>query len=100
MPTKTVKISEENYKWLTSVSGQIQSKIGTAVSIDKAISVMRTEDLKIIAGGWNISEEEAEELMKEIRMGWKRWKIPASIQTWSSSSSEKKKKRPTQSRQL
>jgi len=70
MGTKTIKISEENYRWLVSVAGELQAARAEPVSIDKTLSTIRAKDLKSFAGAWKISEKEAEELKKRIRDLW------------------------------
>jgi predicted CopG family antitoxin len=37
MSTKTVKISEENYRQLTSIAGEMQRDEGRSVSVDEAL---------------------------------------------------------------
>jgi predicted CopG family antitoxin len=76
MTLKTIKISEENYRWLVARSGEIQSSVGRPVSIDKTLSVMRTKNLEDLRGSWKMSDEETKAFMKDLRAHWKRWKTP------------------------
>ncbi len=41
MSSKTIKIKEENYKWLLKIASNIQKKLGRPVSFDEALSEMR-----------------------------------------------------------
>jgi predicted CopG family antitoxin len=74
MTLKTIKISEENYRWLCSKAGEIQKELGNQVSIDRAISSLRKKrSLSDLAGLSTMTDKEAEDLNKEIRKGWKKW---------------------------
>ncbi|HIH23793.1 TPA: hypothetical protein HA251_02055 [Candidatus Woesearchaeota archaeon] len=42
MATKTVKISEENYRQLTSIAGEMQRDEGRSVSVDEALRMVLT----------------------------------------------------------
>jgi hypothetical protein len=39
---KTIKISEENYKWLVKVAAEIQSKKLEPISLDEALSLIKS----------------------------------------------------------
>ncbi len=82
MTTKPIKISEENYNWLLNVAGEMQKSEGRSISIDDALSSIKTdgkkgsgESLLRFAGSWKISDKETREFKKHLHEGWKRWKI-------------------------
>jgi len=77
MANKAIKISEENYKWLVQLSGEMQKQQGKPVSIDKAITMMKREKISDLAGSWEMSDKEAETIYKKLSEGWKKWKISA-----------------------
>ena len=41
MGSKTIKIKEENYKWLLKTASDIQKKLGRLVSFDEALSEIK-----------------------------------------------------------
>ena len=75
--TKAIKISEENYVWLSKVAGNLQMEKGKHVSIDEAISHLKGKRGSILdlAGTWDMSDKEAQDLKRTLREGWKSWKI-------------------------
>lgn len=76
MITKTVKLSEENYKWLCEVAGTSQAEEKRMVSLDEVVSRIRMRlggKLSDVIGSWKMSGEEAEEFKRDLRAGWKRW---------------------------
>lgn len=75
MALKTIKISEENYKWLVELSGELQKEMGHPVSLDKALKMLHKGRLSELAGSWKMSDKEAETIAKKIETGWKKWKI-------------------------
>ena len=78
MTTKTIKVSEDNYRWLLKLSNHLQKKLGKPISIDKAITLLHAPNKKNImdlAGKWKISDQEAEEIFKDLSERWKKWKI-------------------------
>ena len=76
MTLKAVKISENNYRWLSSVTGELQQQRGEPVSIDEALGVLRRgRELSELAGTWKMSKGEAETIERGLRKGWKRWQI-------------------------
>ena len=78
MISKTVKISEGNYRWLMEVAGKLQTEEKRNVSVDEALSVVKKK-LKgkpsDLAGSWNITDEEVKAMEKGLRAVWKTWKI-------------------------
>ena len=76
METKTVKISENNYKLLWKYAGELQKELCEPVSIDKAITFLfKKGRITELAGTWKMSDEKFSEMMKNLRIGWKQWKI-------------------------
>ncbi len=76
MDTKTVKISETNYRWLCTYAGELQKELGEPVSIDKAITFLHKNGrIHDLAGSWKLSDKEAEDMMKHLKKGWSTWKI-------------------------
>lgn len=72
----SIKISEENYKALSSLSGKLREKLQKPVSINDAISFLhRRRKISDLAGAWKMSSKEAEELIEGLKEGWKKWKI-------------------------
>lgn len=76
MGTKTIKISDANYKVLYEFAGELQEDFGEPVSADRAITFLfnRTK-LSDLAGSWKMSDAEAREFLQSLRNGWFRWKI-------------------------
>mgnify|MGYP001562520216 CR=1 FL=1 len=73
MAYKTIKISEENYRWLLKLASIIQSEKGKLVSFDDAISEIKNEKIErkkdklmSLAGSWKMSDKEALKLIDEI----------------------------------
>ncbi|HLD15269.1 MAG TPA: hypothetical protein VJB94_01690 [Candidatus Nanoarchaeia archaeon] len=76
MEAKTVKISKQNYEWLCEIAGKVQIEEKRSISIDEAISKLRSSGkLSDLAGAWDISDKQARKLLKDIRKGWRNWKI-------------------------
>lgn len=75
MVTKTIKISEENYKWLVELSGEMQKELGKPISLDKALKMLHKGRLSELAGSWKMSDKEAEKIRNNLSEGWKKWKI-------------------------
>ncbi len=76
MHLKTIKISEPNYKTISHYAGRLQAKLGKPVSLDKALTLLfRKSKFSDLAGSWKMSDGEAEEFLKNIKKGWKNWKI-------------------------
>ena len=72
----SIKISEENYKILCSLSGKLREKLHKPVSINEAISFLyKKRKISDLAGTWKMSDKEATEFMAGLKEGWKKWKI-------------------------
>lgn len=75
METKTIKISEANYRSICRYAGQLQKELGEQVSVDRVITVLlKKSKLSDLAGSWKMDDKEADNMIKEIRGGWKSWK--------------------------
>ncbi len=71
----SIKVSEENYRMLCSLSGRLRGELQRPVSINDAIGFLhRRGRLSDLAGAWNMSDKEAESFMKSLKEGWSRWK--------------------------
>ena len=82
MTSKTIKISEENYKWLLREAAELQKKRGQIITFDIALSEqkakkMKKKKLSDLAGRWKMSDEEWKIIKKDIKRGWRGWKIPS-----------------------
>ena len=70
MTNKTIKISEENYKWLLNLASEIQKKKSRLISFDEALKSLRigvdNGDIMELAGSWKISKEKADEIILNI----------------------------------
>ena len=75
MDTKTIKISEETYRWLIQLSGEMQKDLGRPVSIDRALRKLRSGKVSDLAGSWEMSDEEVHKMFKKLSGGWRKWKI-------------------------
>lgn len=72
----SIKISDENYRILCSLSGKLRDKLHKPVSINEAISFLyKRGKLSDLAGAWGMSDNEAEEFMEELKRGWKKWTL-------------------------
>ncbi|MFH1650312.1 MAG: hypothetical protein ABIA93_07250 [Candidatus Woesearchaeota archaeon] len=80
----SVKISEENYKRLCSLSGSLQEEFGRPVSLNEAMDYLWNKPkLSDVAGMWKMSDAEANKLKRDIKRGWKNWSTKsASTQTF------------------
>ena len=84
MESKTIKISKENYLWLLRLSAELQKEQHKPVTFDFVIENLRNNKMEKkksimdLAGRWkDMTDEEAEKFMKDIRKGWGKWEIPS-----------------------
>lgn len=76
MSTKAVKLSDENYKWLCEVAGELQSKEKKMVSVDEALSRIKSQikgRFSDVIGSWKMSDKEIETFKRDLKAGWKKW---------------------------
>jgi predicted MarR family transcription regulator len=76
---KAIKVSKETYSELSAIAGELQVKLKRPVSIEEAMKHLinkRRKGKKItdLAGSWNITDEEAQEIKASIRQVWETWK--------------------------
>ena len=73
--SKTIKISDENYSLLAEFAGKLQTALKKPVSLDEALSqLLGKKDIMSCAGSWDLSDEKAEILKKEIEGLWSEWR--------------------------
>ena len=71
----SIKVSEENYRTLSALSGKLREKLHKPVSINDTISFLyRRRKISDLAGAWKMSDKEADDFMAELKAGWKKWK--------------------------
>ena len=74
--TKAIKISDENYRWLSKVAGFLQQEKLRPISLDEALTYLhKNQKLSDLAGSWNMSDKEEKEMFATLSKGWKGWKI-------------------------
>jgi predicted CopG family antitoxin len=70
MTSRTIKISEETYRWLLDIATDLQKQRGTRVSFDEALGEIKEKKKKKnimdLAGKWKLSDKEAKELLNGI----------------------------------
>ena len=74
MSTKSIKLSEETYRKLVELAGKLQAELKKPVSIEDAIRYLLKRRISDLAGSWEISDEEVEEIKESLYKGWKGWK--------------------------
>jgi len=75
--SKTVRIDEETYRKLSEYAGELQSKFKRPVSINEAIKhltqkIHLSNKISDLSGIWKTTDEEIEEIMTNLRRGWKK----------------------------
>ena len=71
MESKTIKISEENYRWLLKLASDAQKELGRPVSFEETLNnlrdkKMRKKNIMDFAGAWKMSDKEAKKLILDI----------------------------------
>lgn len=74
MTLKSIKISDENYHWLSTLAGELQQAEGRPVSLDETLRALRSKKLGDLAGSWSMGDDEAADMEKRLREGWRKWK--------------------------
>ena len=82
MESKTIKLSDESYRWLARIAAMLQREKGAPVSFDEAVKELKTRNsardaLLALSGSWKMSDSEAEKFENENRKLWKTWKLPS-----------------------
>ncbi len=68
---KTIKISDENYQWLSKMAGKLQVHLSEPVSIDRSLSYLhKSKNLTELAGSWQFPEKFAKKSHKDLRDRW------------------------------
>ncbi len=80
MNTKTIKISEDNYRWLLEIAAELQKARGKVTTFDDVLCAVKqkrstTQSLLKFAGRWKISDKKVKELEEDNRKLWRTWKI-------------------------
>jgi hypothetical protein len=73
----TVKISEQTYKKLNQLAGELRSRLGRPVSVDEALDFAMKNDKMAkpsdYAGSWAMTDAEEKRIEKDLERIWKRW---------------------------
>ncbi len=75
----TVKVSRETYEKLNEVAGRLRARLRRPVSVDEALDATfkagktRPSDF---AGTLSLTENEAQDIIKELNNFWSKWKSP------------------------
>jgi|SRR3989344_2065375 len=82
MASKTIKVSEGNYRWLLGLIAEIQKRSGERATFDDALDDLaerkeKKKKLSDLAGSWKMNDEEWNNIRSELKRGWKKWKIPS-----------------------
>lgn len=75
---KTIKIKDETYESINVFIGELRKELKRPVSVDEALRQLlnlKKKKPSLFAGGWEMDEKEAEELKKELKEAWKKWKL-------------------------
>jgi predicted CopG family antitoxin len=71
---KTIKISDENYDWLTKLAGKLQHDHGIPMSIDRALLYLhKSKNVSELAGTWQIADKQVNKTKDNIKESWKTW---------------------------
>ncbi len=72
----SIKISEENYKRLASLSGRLRNRLHKPISINDAINFLyKRKKISDLAGSLKMDDKEVNRFMKDLKKGWNKWKI-------------------------
>jgi predicted CopG family antitoxin len=72
----SIKINEENYKKLCTLSGELRAKLHKPVSINDTINFLYNKrKLSELAGKWKMNDKEVEKFKDDLKRGWNKWKI-------------------------
>jgi predicted CopG family antitoxin len=70
----SIKISEDNYKKLSVLSGTLREELKKPVSLNDAISYLyKKKKLSEFAGKWKMSDENLNKMKSDLREGWSNW---------------------------
>jgi hypothetical protein len=76
---KAIKVSKETYAELSQIAGELQVKLKRPVSIEEAMKHLiklrkRGTRISDLAGSWDVTAEELEEIKFSISRAWEKWK--------------------------
>ncbi len=77
MVAKSIKLSEETYRKLVELAGKLQAERGEPVSIEEAIRYLMRREISDLAGSWDVTDEEVEEIKRSLEKGWTAWRRSA-----------------------
>ena len=77
MVAKSIKLSEDTYRRLVELAGKLQAERGEPVSIEDAIRYLMRTEISSLAGSWDITDEELEEIRRSLEKGWRAWRESA-----------------------
>lgn len=70
----SIKISEENYKKLSALSGTLREELKKPVSLNDAITYLyKKKRLSEISGAWEMSDDELKKWKSDLKEGWSNW---------------------------
>lgn len=76
---RTLKLSDETYERLNRLAGRIRAEEGRPTSLDAAIACLLDEQEGAspldFAGAWEMSPEEAADLLRVLDEVWSTWRI-------------------------
>lgn len=75
----TIRVSENIYRELNRLAGELRQESGHPVSMDDVLEhLLKTRGLKLsdFAGSWKMSDAEAKDLMNDLKRFWSHWKYP------------------------
>ena len=76
---KTIKVDENTYKLLNELVGEMRSEEKRPVSMNEALSRIlkkrKKGNIMDFAGSWEMSEEEAKRVKRDIKRHRKSWTI-------------------------
>ena len=75
----TVKVSDQTYKRLNELAGELRSRLGRPVSVDEALDFALRQKRKPkptdFGGTWSMTDEEEKRIFgNDLQRMWKRWK--------------------------
>lgn len=75
----TIRVSEDIYRELNRVAGELRQEAGHPVSMDDVLEhLLKSRGLRLsdFAGAWKMSDEELDNFTKGLKGFWSRWKYP------------------------
>lgn len=75
----TIRVSDDIYRELNRVAGELRQESGHPVSMDDVLEhLLKSRGLRLsdFAGAWKMSDEEFDDFTKGLKGFWSRWKYP------------------------